>query len=242
MSAPSPKNSPKTSADNSMPANLKQDALQQLRAKLETGLQEMGLQIPVEQQQKLLDYVALIYKWNQVHNLTAVREPLDMVTLHILDSLSVLPYVKAPYIDCKRLLDVGAGAGLPSIPLAICLPELQVTAIDAVQKKVSFMRQAKAQLGLTNFSVIHGRIEEQEVPSKDMPEMFDVITSRAFSEIGLFVKLTKHLLADGGRWLAMKGTIPQHEFDKSGIQPEEIKVLRVAGLDAERHLIVLKQQ
>jgi 16S rRNA (guanine527-N7)-methyltransferase len=225
-----------------MPANLKQDAIAQLRAKLEAGLQEMGLQITAEQQQKLLDYVAMIYKWNQVHNLTAVREPLDMVTLHILDSLSILPNVQLPYIDCKRLLDVGAGAGLPSIPLAICLPELQVTAIDAVQKKVSFMRQAKAQLGLTNFSVIHGRIEEQEVPSKDMPEMFDVITSRAFSEIGLFVKLTKHLLADGGRWLAMKGTIPQHEFDKSGIQPEEIKVLRVAGLDAERHLIVLKQQ
>lgn len=224
-----------------MPANLKQDAIAQLRAKLEAGLQEMGLQITAEQQQKLLDYVALIYKWNQVHNLTAVREPLDMVTLHILDSLSVVHYVKAPYIDCKRLLDVGAGAGLPSIPLAICLPELQVTAIDAVQKKVSFMRQAKAQLGLTNFSVIHGRIEEQEVPSKDMPEMFDVITSRAFSEIGLFVKLTKHLLADDGRWLAMKGTIPQHEFDKSGLQPTEIKVLKVAGLDAERHLIVLKQ-
>ena len=234
MSVPSP--------NNNMPSNLKQEALLQLRAKLEAGLQEMGLQISAEQQQKLLDYVALIYKWNQVHNLTAVREPLEMVTLHILDSLSLLPYLKLPYIDCKRLLDVGAGAGLPSIPLAICLPELQVTAIDAVQKKVSFMRQAKAQLGLTNFSVIHGRIEEQEVPSKDMPEMFDVITSRAFSEIGLFVKLTKHLLADGGRWLAMKGTIPQHEFDKSGIQPEEIKVLRVAGLDAERHLIVLKQQ
>jgi len=235
MSAPDPKASP------NMPANLKQDAIAQLRAKLEAGLQEMGLQITAEQQQKLLDYVALIYKWNQVHNLTAVREPLDMVTLHILDSLSVVHYVKAPYIDCKRLLDVGAGAGLPSIPLAICLPELQVTAIDAVQKKVSFMRQAKAQLGLTNFSVIHGRIEEQEVPSKDMPEMFDVITSRAFSEIGLFVKLTKHLLADDGRWLAMKGTIPQHEFDKSGLQPTEIKVLKVAGLDAERHLIVLKQ-
>jgi 16S rRNA (guanine527-N7)-methyltransferase len=220
-----------------MPANLKQDAIAQLRAKLEAGLQEMGLQITAEQQQKLLDYVALIYKWNQVHNLTAVREPLDMVTLHILDSLSVLPY-----IDCKHLLDVGAGAGLPSIPLAICLPELQVTAIDAVQKKVSFMRQAKAQLGLTNFSVIHGRIEEQEVPSKDMPEIFDVITSRAFSEIGLFVKLTKHLLVEGGKWLAMKGTIPQHEFDKSGLQPTEIKVLKVAGLDAERHLIVLKQE
>jgi len=229
MSAPTPKTSP------NMPANLKQDALTQLRNKLEAGMQEMGLQVGAEQQQKLLDYVALIYKWNQVHNLTAVREPLDMVTIHILDSLSVLPYV-----DCKHLLDVGAGAGLPSIPLAICLPELQVTAIDAVQKKVSFMRQAKAQLGLTNFNVIHGRIEDQEVPSKDMPEMFDVIISRAFSEIGLFVKLTKHLLADDGRWLAMKGTIPQHEFEKSGLRPVEIKVLKVAGLDAERHLIVLK--
>lgn len=232
MSAPGLKSSP----NNNMPANLKPEAVAQLRAKLETGLQEMGLKVSAEQQQKLLDYVALIYKWNQVHNLTAVREPLEMVTLHILDSLSVLPY-----IECKRLLDVGAGAGLPSIPLAICLPELQVTAIDAVQKKVSFMRQAKAQLGLANFNVIHGRIEEQEVPSKDMPEKFDVITSRAFSEIGLFVKLTKHLLADDGKWLAMKGTIPQHEFDKSGIQPVDIKVLKVAGLDAERHLIVLKQ-
>jgi len=232
MSAPGLKSSP----NNNMPANLKPEAVAQLRAKLETGLQEMGLKVSAEQQQKLLDYVALIYKWNQVHNLTAVREPLEMVTLHILDSLSVLPH-----IDCKRLLDVGAGAGLPSIPLAICLPELQVTAIDAVQKKVSFMRQAKAQLGLANFNVIHGRIEEQEVPSKDMPEKFDVITSRAFSEIGLFVKLTKHLLADDGKWLAMKGTIPQHEFDKSGIQPVDIKVLKVAGLDAERHLIVLKQ-
>jgi 16S rRNA (guanine527-N7)-methyltransferase len=239
MSVPNPKISPKASpnpsSSNSMPANLKQDAIAQLRAKLEAGLQEMGLQITAEQQQKLIDFVSLIYKWNQVHNLTAVREPLEMVTLHILDSLSVLPY-----IDCKHLLDVGAGAGLPSIPLAICLPELQVTAIDAVQKKVSFMRQAKAQLGLTNFSVIHGRIEDQEVPSKELPEKFEVITSRAFSEIGLFVKLTKHLLADDGRWLAMKGTIPQHEFDKSGLQPVEVKVLKVAGLDAERHLIVLK--
>jgi len=220
-----------------MPSNLKAAARTELQVKLEAGLYEMGLQLASEQQQKLLDYVALIYKWNQVHNLTAVREPLEMITLHILDSLSVLPY-----IDCKRLLDVGAGAGLPSIPLAICLPELQVTAIDAVQKKVSFMRQVKAQLGLANFTVIHGRIEEQEVPSKDMPEKFDVITSRAFSEIGLFVKLTKHLLADDGKWLAMKGAIPQHEFEKSGIQPSDIKVLKVAGLDAERHLIVLKQR
>ncbi|MEK9826364.1 MAG: 16S rRNA (guanine(527)-N(7))-methyltransferase RsmG [Methylotenera sp.] len=222
------------SASGQMPANLKQEVLAELQQKLAAGLATMALQITQQQQQKLLEYVALIYKWNQVHNLTAVRDPLEMVTLHILDSLSILTYV-----DGKRLLDVGAGAGLPSIPLAICLPELQVTAIDAVQKKVSFMRQAKAQLGLNNFNVIHGRIEEQKVPSKDMPEKFELITSRAFSEIGLFVKLTKHLLAGGGLWLAMKGVIPQHEFDKSGIKPADVKALKVAGLEAERHLIIL---
>lgn len=224
-----------TAPTKSTLGNIAEETIAQMRATLASGLREMGLQISAEQQQKLLDYVALIHKWNRVHNLTAVRDPLEMVTLHILDSLSILAH-----IDCKHLLDVGAGAGLPGIPLAICLPELQVTAIDAVQKKVSFMRQAKAELGLKNFNAIHGRIEDQKVPSRDMPEKFEVITSRAFSEIGLFVKLTRHLLADGGKWLAMKGVIPQHEFEKSGIEPTEIKVLKVAGLNAARHLIVLK--
>ena len=219
-----------------MPKNLKQDDRAQLQSKLVSGLQEMDITLQSEQIQKLLDYVALIYKWNQVHNLTAVREPMEMVTLHILDSLSVLTH-----IECRRLIDVGAGAGLPSIPLAICLPELQVTSIDAVQKKVSFMRQVKAELGLANFSVIHGRIEEQTVPSKEMPEKFDVIISRAFSEIALFIKLTKHLLREDGSWLAMKGVVPEHEFKKSSVQPTEIRPLKVAGLDAERHLVVLKQ-
>ena len=229
------------------------DLKNELKSKLKNGLSEMGLDIDAEKQQKLLDYVALIHKWNQVHNLTAVREQIDMVTLHILDSLSILPY-----ITCKNLLDVGAGAGLPSIPLAICLPELQVVAIDAVQKKVSFMRQAKAQLRLTNFNVVHGRIEDQEAGQlmlgkgaddksavdkstgdKSDVTKFEVITSRAFSEIALFIKLTKHLLADDGQWLAMKGIIPEREFEKAGITPAEIKVLKVAGLDAERHLIVI---
>lgn len=228
--------------NNNMPSNLKVEVRVALQAKLQAGLHEMALNLTAEQQEKLLDYVALIYKWNQVYNLTAVREPMEMITLHILDSLSVLPYVNVPHMQSKHLLDVGAGAGLPSIPLAICLPDLQVTAIDAVLKKVSFMRQVKAQLGLANFSVIHGRIEDQKTGTQSMPEDFEVITSRAFSEIGLFVKLTKHLLAEGGKWLAMKGTIPQQEFAKSGIKPDEVIALKVAGLEAERHLIVLKNQ
>lgn len=202
---------------------------------LKSALVEMSLEVDDEKQQKLLDYVALIHKWNQVHNLTAVREQRDMITLHILDSLSVLPY-----IACRSLLDVGAGAGLPSIPLAICTPELQITAIDAVQKKVSFMRQAKAQLRLTNFNVVNGRVEDQNVEQLNVGKKFEVIISRAFSEIGLFIKLTKHLIAEDGKWLAMKGVIPEDEFKKSGIKPADITVLKVAGLDAKRHLITVR--
>jgi len=117
-----------------------------LKAKLVDGLADMQISLTEMQQEALMSYVMLIDKWNKVHNLTAIRDPLDMVTLHVLDSLSVLKYVQQ--IQPKSLLDVGAGAGLPSIPLAICLPDLQISAIDAVQKKASFMRQAKAELGL----------------------------------------------------------------------------------------------
>ena len=209
-----------------------------LQAKLEAGLLEMGLQISGEKQAKLIAYLLLIDKWNKVHNLTAVRDPLEMVTLHLLDSLSVLPHVQA--LAPKYLLDVGAGAGLPSIPLAICLPELQVTAIDSVQKKTSFMRQVKGELALSNFKVEAGRVEALKATHK-----FDVIVSRAFSEIALFIKLTKHALADGGHWLAMKGVVPNHEFENQdfinlGIKPGKIEALKVAGLEAERHLVFLR--
>ena len=218
-----------------------------LQAKLAAGLLAMGLQISNEKQVKLIAYLLLIVKWNKVHNLTAVREPLEMVTLHLLDSISVLPHVKS--LGATSLLDVGAGAGLPSIPLAICLPELQVTAIDSVQKKTSFMRQVKGELDLSNFHVLAGRVETFKIESFNQDTGFDVIISRAFSEIGLFIKLTKHLLADGGHWLAMKGVVPEHEFENrefkalcfknGGIQVDKIEVLKVAGLDAERHLIFL---
>ncbi|MDI1308968.1 MAG: 16S rRNA (guanine(527)-N(7))-methyltransferase RsmG [Methylotenera sp.] len=208
-----------------------------LQSKLQSGLLEMGLHIGAEKQAKLIAYLLLIDKWNKVHNLTAIRDPLEMVTLHLLDSLSVLPHVQA--LAPKFLLDVGAGAGLPSIALAICLPELQVTAIDSVAKKTSFMRQVKGELGLSNFQVEVGRVEALK---KDVK--FDVIISRAFSEIGLFVKLTKHLLAENGLWLAMKGQLPAHEFEhqdfkSAGVQVSKIEVLKVAGLEAERHLVYI---
>ena len=214
-----------------------------LQAKLESGLLKMNLQIDNEKQAKLIAYALLIDKWNKVHNLTAIRDPLEMVTLHLLDSLSVLTHVQALGATC--LLDVGAGAGLPSIPLAICLPELQVTAIDSVTKKTSFMRQVKGELGLANFQVEAGRVEALKKERFNQGSGFNVIVSRAFSEIDLFIKLTQHLLAENGVWLAMKGVVPNHEFESQNfknlaLKATEIKVLNVAGLDAERHLLFLK--
>jgi len=201
-----------------------------LATKLATGIAESHMDIDLQAQEKMLNYLALLQKWNKVYNLTAVRDPLDMVTLHILDSLSVLPQMR-----CKRLLDVGAGAGLPGIVLAICRSDLQVTTIDTVQKKAIFMRQVKGELRLNNLTVVHDRVENYSPQEK-----FDVIISRAFSEIGLFVKLTKHLLKDDGKWFAMKGVIPLQEFESSGLVPSEIIALNVPGLEAERHLVVIE--
>jgi 16S rRNA (guanine527-N7)-methyltransferase len=202
---------------------------------LAAGIAEMGLAVTVEAQQKLLQYLSLLHKWNKVYNLTAVREPLEMVTLHLLDSLSVLLHIRA-----KSLLDVGSGGGLPGIVLAICLPTLQVTTIDTVQKKAIFMRQVKGELGLENLTVVHERVENFEPTEK-----FEAIISRAFSEIALFIKLTQHLIAENGQWLAMKGNVPHHEFERSefeglGFKPSKIISLKVAGLQAERHLVVFE--
>jgi 16S rRNA (guanine527-N7)-methyltransferase len=208
---------------------------------LAAGIAEMGLSVSLEAQQKLLSYLSLLHKWNKVYNLTAVRDPLDMVTLHLLDSLSVLPHISIAHVkETKRLLDVGSGGGLPGIVLAICMPDLQVTTIDTVQKKAIFMRQIKGELGLENLTVVHARVENFHPPEK-----FEVIISRAFSEIVLFIKVTQHLIAKNGRWLAMKGTVPHHEFERAefealSIKPSNIISLKVAGLEAERHLVVLE--
>ena len=206
-------------------------------ALLTAGIAEMGLDVSLEAQQKLLQYLSLLSKWNKVYNLTAVREPLEMVTLHLLDSLSVLPHIQA-----RNLLDVGSGGGLPGIVLAICLPQLKVTTIDTVQKKTIFMRQAKGELGLNNLEVVHARVENYQ-PS----EKFEAIISRAFSDTALFVKLTEHLLAQNGKWLAMKGQVPHEELTSLAIKVNHaIKIknivpLNVAGLDAERHLLVIEK-
>ena len=202
---------------------------------LASGIAEMGLNVSTEQQQKLLVYIALLQKWNKVYNLTAVRDPVDMVTLHLLDSLSVLPYVKH-----KSFLDVGSGGGLPGLVLAICKPELEITTIDTVQKKAIFLRQVKGELQLDNLQVVHGRVESYQAAEK-----FEAIISRAFSDLALFVNVTKHLLAKNGQWLAMKGQVPHHELTIVALENLKIKVqkiipLAVAGLDAERHLVVLE--
>jgi 16S rRNA (guanine527-N7)-methyltransferase len=200
------------------------------QAKLEAGLLEAGLNLPENIRQKLLDYLALIQKWNKVHNLTAVRNPEEMVTLHLLDSLSVLPHIKS-----GRLLDVGSGAGLPGIPLALCLPDLQVTVMDSSHKKASFMRQVKAELNIPNLEVVCGRVEDYQ------PEqLFDVVISRAFSDLNQFVMLTKHLCKADGQWLAMKGVHPYDELAQLDAVPAKVVALKVPGLQAQRHLVFLK--
>ena len=200
-----------------------------LQEKLEAGARQLGIDLAPSTIEKLLAYLALLVKWNKVHNLTAVRDPEEMVTLHLLDSLSVLPHVPA-----GRLLDVGSGAGLPGIVLAICRPDLQVTTIDAVQKKASFMRQAKAELQIDNLQVVAGRVEQLK-PA----EPFNTVISRAFSEIALFIKLTRQLIAEDGLWLAMKGQMPQEELEAVTLKPSRIEELKVPGLDAQRHLVFL---
>ena len=197
---------------------------------LAAGVAKMGLPVSVDMQEKLLKYLSLLQKWNKVYNLTAVRNPEDMVVLHLLDSLSVLPYIRD-----KNILDVGSGAGLPGVVLAIVKPDLQVTTIDTVQKKAIFMRQVKGELGLDNLTVINKRVEEF-----NSDELFEQVISRAFSEVELFIRLTKHLIANNGQWLAMKGVAPIQELKALSLQPEKIIPLEVAFLEAERHLVIFE--
>lgn len=205
-----------------------------LEQKLSDGLATLNIVLPKDAQLQLIAYVRLIEKWNNVHNLTAVRELDKMITLHVLDSLTVLPFVAGK----NNLLDVGSGAGLPGIPLAIARPDLRVTMLDSNHKKTAFMTQAKTELGLTNCEVINERVELWQTVKK-----FDAIISRAYSDLSEFVDQAGHLLGRDGQMLAMKGVYPHEEILKlsPSFQVEKVAELHVPELDAKRHLVVLKQ-
>ncbi|WP_250532644.1 16S rRNA (guanine(527)-N(7))-methyltransferase RsmG [Caballeronia sp. AZ10_KS36] len=206
---------------------------------LDQGAVELGVALSAEQKRKLLDYVALLSKWNGVYNLTAIREPRQMLIQHILDSLAIVPAVAGRH--ASTLLDVGSGGGLPGIVLAIALPDLQVTLNDIVHKKTAFQSQAKAQLGLPNLSVVTGRVETLK-PGVDVHGKFDVIVSRAFAELADFATLARHLVAEDGCILAMKGVKPDAEIARlpQGAAVKGIERLAVPFLDAERHLIEVR--
>ncbi|MFM0288945.1 16S rRNA (guanine(527)-N(7))-methyltransferase RsmG [Paraburkholderia megapolitana] len=203
---------------------------------LKKGADELGVQLSDAQLGKLLDYVALLIKWNAVYNLTAIRDPRQMVIQHILDSLSIVPHLAAR--GPSSALDVGSGGGLPGIVLAIALPDWTVTLNDIVQKKTAFQAQAKAELGLANLSVVTGRVETLR-PGVEVPSQFDVIVSRAFADLADFVTLARHLVAPNGAIWAMKGVRPDGEIERlpAGARAQQIIRLNVPSLDAERHLI-----
>ncbi|HTR09208.1 MAG TPA: 16S rRNA (guanine(527)-N(7))-methyltransferase RsmG [Paraburkholderia sp.] len=209
------------------------DALARL---LKEGAEALGVELSEHQHEQLLDYVALLAKWNAVYNLTAIRDPRQMLIQHILDSLSILPHL--PARAEATVLDVGSGGGLPGIVLAIARPDWEITLNDIVQKKSAFQSQVKAQLGLTNLSVVTGRVESLR-PGVEVPKKFDLIVSRAFADLADFVTLARHLVADGGAIWAMKGVRPEGEIERlpAGAKTLNTIRLRVPMLDAERHLI-----
>lgn len=209
-----------------------------LAAGLSAGIQALGLNLSSDQQKLLLDYVALIQKWNKVYNLTALRDPADMLTHHLLDSLTaVAPLTRHTQGQAIRVLDVGSGGGLPGVVLAICMPELNVTCVDTVAKKAAFVQQVAVSLKLPNLRGIHARVESLTDP-------YQVICSRAFASLPDFVAWSRSALAEGGVWMAMKGKHPQDEIDAL---PADVKVfhvepLTVPGLDVERCMVWMKPE
>jgi 16S rRNA (guanine527-N7)-methyltransferase len=204
---------------------------------LTEGLASLKLTLSAQTQQKLLDYLALVQKWNKVYNLTAVRDTDKMLTHHLLDSLAVVPHIAALSVTVATILDVGSGAGLPGIPLALALPDAHVTLLDSNHKKVAFLHQAVIELQLSNVVAVCERIEKYQ--SK---QAFTLVLSRAFSDLPTFVERAGHLVAPGGTLVAMKGVHPvaeiaqlQGSFKLSGVTS-----LTVPGLDAERHLVFMQ--
>ena len=203
---------------------------------LKSGVAELGLDLSEAQFEQLLGYLALIQKWNKVYNLTAVRDPQEMLTHHLLDSLTaVAPLVRYTGGRPAKVLDVGSGGGLPGIVLAICRPELDVSCVDTVGKKAAFIQQVAASLKLPNLHGVHARVETLSGP-------FDVICCRAFASLPDFVSWSRAALAEQGVWMAMKGKHPQAEIDAlpADVNVFHVEPLHVPGLDAERCMVWLR--
>jgi 16S rRNA (guanine527-N7)-methyltransferase len=206
---------------------------------LRQGAQVLGVVLSPQQEQTLLDYVGWIAKWNRVYNLTAVRDPHDMLVQHILDSLTVLPALRRHQTQAKlhsiKVLDVGAGAGLPGVVLAIACPDVKVACVDTVAKKALFIEQVAAALRLPNLRGIHARVE-------NLQEAYDVVTSRAFASLADFTQWSANSLAPHGVWMAMKGKHPEAELAElpGKVEVFHVEPLNVPGLDAERCLIWLR--
>ena len=207
-----------------------------LDQQLGAGLDALSIKLTNEQQQLLLDFMALLLKWNKVYNLTSIRQAEDMLTHHVMDCLAAVAAVMHEAPDAKTLLDVGSGGGLPSVVFAIVCPHLQVTAVDAVAKKAAFIETVAHTLKLPNLKGAHSRVELLE-------EKFDLVVSRAFASLKDFTAWSDKALCSGGTWAAMKGKIPEEEMAElpANIKIQHIQTLEVPGLDAQRCLIWLER-
>jgi 16S rRNA (guanine527-N7)-methyltransferase len=199
-----------------------------IHSELDAGLDALGLSR--DHAMPLLAYLALLLRWNRAYNLTAVREPGDMLSRHLLDSLSITPWVRG-----SSLADLGSGAGLPGIPLAIFAPRRRILLVDSNGKKARFLREAVRQLGLANVEVAESRVE-------DVRGTFDCVTARAFTSLADMLDRGAHLLAADGRWLALKGRFPHDELAdvSAAFVVESVDAIAVPGLDAERHVVVIR--
>lgn len=220
-----------------MPDMDSEQVLTYIKNELIQGIKFIGLPLSPLQQASLVQYLVLLEKWNKTYNLTAIRDIRQMLVQHVLDSLVVIPHL--PFNgEGVQLLDVGSGAGLPGVPIAVASPEVSVTMLDSNQKKAAFMQHAIGELRLTNANVVCARVEEWKYQ-----EPFQIITSRAYSELRLFVEQTKHLLKQDGIFAAMKGQFPKCEIEAL---PSEyicnVIKLNVPGMDAERHLVLVSKQ
>ena len=211
----------------------------ELKLALAEGISALGLSMSEGVQERLLDYMALIQKWNKVYNLTALRDPREILTHHLLDSLSAIgPLMRqaSSFDEAFSFLDVGSGGGLPGVVIAICCPKVKVTCVDTVSKKAAFVQQVAASLKLVNLKGLHARVETLTGP-------FDVIGSRAFASLPDFINWSSGALAPKGIWMAMKGKLPEEEM--AALPPTaqvfHVEQLQVPGLDAERCMIWMKK-